>query len=1688
MSNRGPINPYKAGPPITTPFGFFGRDDLVEDLVTTLTTARQNAIVLHGQRRIGKSSLLHRLRRDEILQRDYLPIFLDLQIHKGASLAHILADLALTISEELDLVVSPPDEVSLVGDYAQFQRTFLPEIYRQLGNKRLLILLDEFDVVMPPDTGDPSLADFLPNYLRRLIEEEQSSLAVIFVIGRRRDAVPQAYQRLFATARTEPVGRLKQSETFDLLTQVGRQGDISYDDDTLSEIWALTNGQPYLTQLIGSEIFDRLQGYGRQQASVEDVTACLDKAMEHGQGGLDWFWSGFNFKEQLILAAVAELTNQQPSTHDAEIDKCLQQHRKFLRNRDRRHAYQQLVDDDLLLKTDQQRYQFTVEFIRRWTVKYHRVEDIEDPQTEESFQLGISAFEDGNLPKAIEYFRQALILNPIFVDAHLALARALRARGEIVEAIDEYEKAYALDPASARDELIDVVLDYARELRKTSDDRALEQVRRILKIDAEHTEARRLFNTIYWRQINTHLANDNPDRAFKIAQTLIQSLSHLDDTSVKQSLRELWLRYIHRLTQQDARAWDLALTWLDKLELLGLLDDRSKAFYNQTVLGKAQFLLQQEELSWALETLSSRLKDPLPVTEIKRLLLDYSSRQIEGRRWPNAVNALQGLCQLINDEESRATWQNVYNAWGDTLVRTEKFDEAIAIYQQGKTKGFDLKPKIAQAYVQWGDLDLAQHQFAEVEARYRQALAIQNTQGIRQEVQKGLITYFRARLREQKWALAEGGLKILQNLALAGDDGSGLQKELRLAQAKDELARGQLDITFQYLAKLVPGSEVEIKNLVKSDIQGKARSAEWPAGAAVLKRLDKLLENDQEIITWRVNWLFTWAKSLIADNKTGLKLARAKCLCQKIAEIMEQISFEPAFVDFLSSSAPETQFEREEMRPQVYELWVSILLDLARYYLDLANLTKALDLLERVLRLPHRPTGLQEDILTRLLTASQDQLRQEKWELARDILEIGFELGIPHDKIVPKLAALAINQARILFKHDEPDLAFSIIHQVLPSGIQEEYRGQILRIGYEFSRLYAGRDRWPAATQALKGLHRWLTSTEATEKDGRLDDIAKVDGWLDDLNREWLAFVRGKGRRSVISPEEIEYLRDEAQVAKAGYEDATRLELATVDAWVEDSIKACLALGLACLANGNLAAAIEAYQKVLDLGNYSILHRAQISQSLHNYSQRMADQGDLIEARLALEKLKEFNLPAPDGQACPDPRLNGALQQVILRQVRVLLRDHRVEEVFAQLSTLPSPKPEGEVKEIIFDYRQECCAQDKWSHAIAALEQLDQFLTRRREQTRDKETLEWLVDTVARWGQHLMQSGDLAQAIDTYDKGLKYTRQVIHPRNTELAGWRIRLTLELAHNYLKRDPLTSQTPPILEQTLRRYQEILKIPEHQPEHEGQIQEALHNHALKLSERKQWMRAYHMLDCLDDLYPTPRSAEQTLFAQWRRDLSLAEVRQRLEDQELDDAFVRLDVLKNWLERGHISQVTWPDTAGKVKTLVNDICQSWLRSETWEPATQALERLTYILPTDRDIKGWEVEALFRWAQWFRSQNRREEALARYEHALRKAPHQSIVPIAQIERAWLDTQLARAQQRLENDELSAAVAIYEQVLERSDDYDQDADQIRLALKDYSDSLTRRTPPDWKAAHQALDSLIGLKVDNDHVLPGARP
>ena len=62
------VNPYIAGNPVGDSHAFIGRDDVLREVRRVLRHPHSNAIVLFGQRRIGKTSVLQHLQASFTLQ------------------------------------------------------------------------------------------------------------------------------------------------------------------------------------------------------------------------------------------------------------------------------------------------------------------------------------------------------------------------------------------------------------------------------------------------------------------------------------------------------------------------------------------------------------------------------------------------------------------------------------------------------------------------------------------------------------------------------------------------------------------------------------------------------------------------------------------------------------------------------------------------------------------------------------------------------------------------------------------------------------------------------------------------------------------------------------------------------------------------------------------------------------------------------------------------------------------------------------------------------------------------------------------------------------------------------------------------------------------------------------------------------------------------------------------------------------------------------------------------------------------------------------------------------------------------------------------------------------------------------------------------------------------------------------
>jgi len=558
-------NPYIAGPPIGGDEGFYGRQDVFDFVRKTFSSVHQKVVVLFGQRRVGKTSILYQLQKPPNLPPGFQPIYFNLEGRASQNLNEVLYALADKIAESLNLPPVAQSEFQDNGDY--FSKRFLPQTYEALQDQRLLLLFDEFDV-LGEELSDEMVAlnTFFPYLQQRLFDEEK--LVYIFVVGRRLEELTPEFLATFKQARTRPISFLSREDAKRLIREP-MLGILEYDDEAIEQILSVTACHPYLTQLVCFELVDYLDSTDTTRVTVDDVNAVIDDAIESGGSGLAWLWDGLPIAERFILSAVTSVTDENGIATAESINEALHQHRVQLLGIELTRAPDMLVDWGWLQKTEERGgYKFVVEILRRWISKKHSLENAKreleniSKRAIRDYTYARQAHLDGDLEIAVESYRRALAANPNHAGAQLGLAQALHEQGLIEEAVTEYEKAYNLDEI-AREGLIKALLASGEVLEKdaTSVAEAVKRYERILEVAPDHEMARKRLIDIKLAEAEEYEGQREWKRANDVYTWLIREFNDTEAKRRLQRMLEEWSQanlYAEAMVAHTSKMWDLA--------------------------------------------------------------------------------------------------------------------------------------------------------------------------------------------------------------------------------------------------------------------------------------------------------------------------------------------------------------------------------------------------------------------------------------------------------------------------------------------------------------------------------------------------------------------------------------------------------------------------------------------------------------------------------------------------------------------------------------------------------------------------------------------------------------------------------------------------------------------------------------------------------------------------------------------------------------------------------------------------------------------------------------------------------------------------------------------------------------------------------------------------------------------------
>ncbi|MFN6535343.1 MAG: ABC transporter substrate-binding protein [Nostoc sp. EkiNYC01] len=527
MSNSTARNPYIIGRPITEPNKFFGRESLFQYIQDCLIQGRK-VILLHGQRRIGMSSILQQIPK-QIIHDDLVFINFDLQDKSTWSLGEILNSLSTEIAEQLEFEDEGLPLSDNLGESTDiFLNQFLPVIQNKLADKSLVLMLDEFDVVDDIDNINiVAHADNFFNYLKLLIDT-QKNLYIILVLGRYQNDL-ENLQNFFRDVPYQKIGLLDEISARRLISKP-TQGILNYDEDAIQTILELSAGHPYFTQVICFTIFVFAKTENNWKITRADVEAIVDRAIESAEGGLSWFWDGLTIPEKVILSAVVEAQNNSLLKEKSFSETLLIVLRKYgvVETDELKKGLQQLYDKDLV---DGIQPRIKIKFIRHWLEKRHTLKDeinelekINAEEIKKILNLTTEHLQQETKQYALNNYQQILAINPNHFSTIPLLAEEYLEIGNFEEAINLYERTYKFDPIRHKEIFLKALEEYGNSLiKEKAFTQAIEQFKKVLELEPDRISSKQKLREIEASNLNSIVLvqRDNVNNE----QNLLQQLS-----------------------------------------------------------------------------------------------------------------------------------------------------------------------------------------------------------------------------------------------------------------------------------------------------------------------------------------------------------------------------------------------------------------------------------------------------------------------------------------------------------------------------------------------------------------------------------------------------------------------------------------------------------------------------------------------------------------------------------------------------------------------------------------------------------------------------------------------------------------------------------------------------------------------------------------------------------------------------------------------------------------------------------------------------------------------------------------------------------------------------------------------------------------------------------------------------------
>ena len=362
-------NPYVFGRCLKPGKGdvFVGREDIFKFIEQNLERSTKAMVfIIHGQRRTGKTSLLHYL--PEKVQVDKEFIYIDMQLRQENNISDLLNAMIDIISKKIDIKLEN-NKKHRNNPYAIFE-DFLERTIRE-SEKGIVLMFDEFELLDEKIKNKNSDIDegFL-EFLRGILHKEDK-LTFMFVGTFDESKISSKWKILFNIGFRINLTSLRESEAAFLIENPVKEY-VVYSDISRDRLIDLSGRNPYYLQGLCRIMIDRLNRKRRNYARWADVEEIQKEGVDALMYSYSYFWESLYPLEKKICRILAKLQLKEYDVAVSDIENSMENER--IEHEEIKNIIEDLFRREILEKYshDVPKYRFTIELLAHQINKFGR--------------------------------------------------------------------------------------------------------------------------------------------------------------------------------------------------------------------------------------------------------------------------------------------------------------------------------------------------------------------------------------------------------------------------------------------------------------------------------------------------------------------------------------------------------------------------------------------------------------------------------------------------------------------------------------------------------------------------------------------------------------------------------------------------------------------------------------------------------------------------------------------------------------------------------------------------------------------------------------------------------------------------------------------------------------------------------------------------------------------------------------------------------------------------------------------------------------------------------------------------------------------------------------------------------------------------------------------------------------------